>query len=779
MKTPADWVDPLIDTANRRFFFFSSACRPFGMVNLSPDTIQNGAWGSGYRYDEPYVLWFSHVHAWQLAGIPVLPTSGELRGHLGSDAYRSRFSHDDEVVRPGYHAVTLADYDIRAELTATDRVGFHRYTFGRPGESHVVLDLGAEIGPSAMSDFSVERTGPAEIAGYVENAPTRRRPKATRIFFVLRADRPFDGLDAWGSPRGAGATEGAADSRGAEPRRPTASVIRDVDAHAASGGVALRYDLAEGEALRLKVAISYCSVEGARRNLEAELPHWDFDRVRGEATDVWNEWLGRIEVEGGTDARTTKFYTDLYHALLGRRRVTDVDGSYSDMTGPEQVVRRVPLDDDGRPGYEHHNSDAFWGAQWNINLLWSIAYPDVVSSFCNTFLDVYRNGGLIPRGPSGGNYTFVMTSPSSTHLFVSAYQKGIRGFDVNLAYEGLVKNHGPGGLMSKAGYEHGTCAGGGVEYYIERGYVPQGIEADAFHLQGAAQTLEYAFCDWSLSELAAALGRDEDAARFRERAANYRNIWNPETGFMQPRTMDGGWLEPFDPMSPEGWVEDNGWHYLWHVPHDVAGLIDLMGGREKFVRRLDEAFRLAEPGNFTVPPGNDKHHANYLEYGNQPSLYIAHLFAYAGAPWLTQKWVRRVMDKAKSDITPYGGYSGDEDQGEMGALNALMAIGLFNVTGGCNREPYYEITAPVFDRVTVHLDPRYASGDDFVIETVGNGEENVYIQGATLDGEPLEKAWFPHARLAAGGTLRLTVGAEPNEDWASRPEDAPPSMSDG
>ncbi|HKJ86157.1 MAG TPA: GH92 family glycosyl hydrolase, partial [Spirochaetia bacterium] len=648
MNTPADWVDPLIDTANRRFFFFSSACRPFGMVNLSPDTAQNGTWGSGYRYDEPYILWFSHVHAWQLAGIPVLPTSGTFRGNLGAESYRSRFSHDEEIVEPGYHAVTLTDYAIRAEITATDRVGFHRYRFDRSDESHIVLDLGAEVGPSQMSDFFVERSGRSELIGFVENAGTRRRPKPTRIYFVIQVDRAFDSLDAWSD----------------------SDLLTGVTSHGGTGGVSLRYRSEAGDTLHMKVAISYCSVEHARLNLAAELPHWDFDRVRREAFTTWNLWLGRIEVEGGTDAQKTKFYTDLYHALLGRRRISDAGGTYCDMTGVQPVIRQIPLDATGRPRYEHHNSDAFWGAQWNINLLWSIAYPEIVHNFCNTFVDMYKNGGLIPRGPSGGNYTFVMTSPSSTHLLVSAYQKGIRSFDIESAYAGLVKNHEPGGLISRAGYEHETSVGGGAEYYIERGYVPLGIEADAFHLEGAGQTLEYAFCDWSLAQLSRALGHDGDAERYAARAGNYRTIYNPESGFMEPRTMDGGRLPDFDPMSPDGWVEGNGWTYLWHVPHDPAGLIELMGGRETFINRLEEMLTKAEEGRFTVPPGNI-HYLNYVDYGNQPSLFIAYLFTYAGAPWLTQKWVRRIMKVLKSDITPYGGYGGDEDQGQMGALNVL------------------------------------------------------------------------------------------------------------
>ena len=749
-KRPVDWVNPLIDTANRRFFFFSSACRPFGMVNLSPDTLQDGAWGSGYRYDEPYVLWFSHIHAWQLAGIPILPTTGAFKGHLGSKVYRSSFSHDTEVVEPGYHAVTLDDYGIRAELTATDRVGMHRYTFSDAGEAHILLNLSAEVGPTEMSDFFVEQVSDTGFKGFVENAPTIRRPKATRIYFVLEADKPF-----------------------------IFRVWRDNDisdaaiSHQTDGGVALGYQVEANDLLHLKVAISYCSTEQAQINLDAELDHWQFDQVRKDATNTWNDWLGRIEVEGGNDAQKTKFYTDLYHALLGRRRISDVNGKYSDMTGNEQIIRQIPLDESGKPRYEHHNSDAFWGAQWNINILWSIAYPEIIHNFCNTFVDMYKNAGLIPRGPSGGNYTFVMTSPSSTHLLVSAYQKGIRSFDIEAAFKGLVKNHKPGGLISKAGYEHETCVGGGAEYYIDQGYVPLGIEAKAFHVQGAAQTLEYAFCDWALAELASALGESDIAERYYTRAKNYQHLYNPETGFMQPRKLDGTWLEPFEPMSPEGWVEGNGWQYLWHVPHDVAGLIELMGGRDVFIERLDTMLEKAAEKDFIAP--HTKHYLNYVDYGNQPSLYIAHLFSYAGAPWLTQKWVRHIMKACKSDISPYGGYSGDEDQGQMGALNVLMAIGLFNVTGGSNQAPFYEITSPIFDKVTIQLDQNYYEGRSFIIETNHNSEGNTFIQSASLNDEALNQAWLSHEDFRKGGKLQLVLGAKENKTWGT--ESPLPSMS--
>jgi predicted alpha-1,2-mannosidase len=323
--------------------------------------------------------------------------------------------------------------------------------------------------------------------------------------------------------------------------------------------------------------------------------------------------------------------------------------------------------------------------------------------------------------------------------------------------------------MSKAGYEHDTCLDGGVEYYIERGYIPDDRKAArGWHADGAAQTLEYAYDDWCLAQLAKALGRDVDHRLFIGRAGNYRNLFDPSTGFMRPRNSDGSWLEPFDPAGPKGWCEGTAWQYTWVVPHDVEGLIGLMGGREPFVRKLNEAFERAAPRDFLAPEVN---------YGNQPSIAMAHLFNYAGAPWLSQKWVREVKERTFGGVTPHHGYRGDEDQGQAGGLGVLMALGLFQVRGGAALEPVYEITSPVFDRITIHLDNRYYPGGRFVITARNNSPENRYIQSATLDGKPLDRPWFFHRELADGGVLALEMGPEPNRAWGSRPEDAPPSMS--
>lgn len=735
-RPPVDHVDPLIDTANRRFFFLTTASRPFGMVNLSPDTrFGEDAWQAGYRYTDEHIRGFSHVHAWQLCGIPVMPTMGEMRGPAGSEGYKSRFRHDSEVAAPGYHAVTLEDHGIRAELTATTRVGIHRYTFAETGRAWILVDLPASIS-LAMSDCRVERAGANEFTGYVENAPTRRRPKPARIFFTLQSQQTPAEVVAW---------EGGEVLPLSEARN--------------GCGLALGFDVQAGDALLLRVGISYCGVEQARDNVRTELDHWDFDRVRSEARDEWNRWLSRIEVEGGTDAQKTKFYTDLFHALKGRRRVSDAGGTYMDRTGDTPTVRQIPLDGAGNPLYEHHNSDAFWGAPWSLNLLWPMVCPRITHNLCNTLVDMYKNGGLIPRGPSGGNYTFVMTSPTSTTFLVSAWMLGLRTFDMDAAYEGMLKNHGPGGLMSKAGYEHDTRVGGGVEYYLERGYVPLGIEANAYHTRGTAtMTLEYAYHDWALAQLAQTLGHEDDFHRLSRRAGNYRNLWNPETRFFQPRNMAGDFLPDFDPMSGDGWVEGNGHHYRWYVPHDVPGLIELFGGRDVFVRELDDLFRKAEAHGFTCTHGN--HTDGFIDYGNQPCMFLAYLFNHAGVPELTQKWVRRVMAVAKSDTTPFGGYGGDEDQGQMGALNVLMALGLFSVDGGCAQQPMLELSAPIFDRVTIHLDPEVHSGKTFVIETTGNGPGEPTIQSAKVNGRTLEHPWFPYRELAGGGRLEIALAGK-------------------
>jgi len=749
----ADLVYPLLDAANSRWFFFSSATRPFGMVNLSPDMGLGGAWNSGYRYNEDTINFFSHIHAWQLSGIPVLPVTGDFKGHLGAEKYGSRYSHEDEVVKAGYHSLNLETYNIKAELTSTIRVGFHRYTYPKGKEKYVLLDLGTILGPSGTEKGLAKQIGEKEILGYALMEPTRRRPKSTYVYYSIQFDTPFQSMQAWQHGELLGETKKFEGS---------------------GGGIYVNFKGEEVQTIKMKVAISYVSEEQAQLNMKEELPHWDFDQVVVESFEDWNNWLSRIKVEGGTEKERSRFYTDLWHALQGRRIISDFNGKYCDMTGDVPRIGQIPLDLKGKPAFNHYNSDSFWGAQWTLNTLWHLVYPEVSEEFVNSMLMMYEDGGLIPRGPSGGNYTYVMTGASSTPFIVSAYMKGIRGFDINKAYEGIRKNALPGGIMGKAGYEHNTEFGGGLKYYIKNGYVPYPVPEKniGYHNQGAGQTLEYAYQDWCLSQMAKALDKNEDAELFRERAKNYKNVWDKKSGWMRPKQLDGNWIEPFNPILNEhGFVESTAAQSTWFVPHDMSGLFDLMGSNDEAAKKLNQQFHIADSHDFiskTFKSDRFVHkalHNTYLNYGNQPSMQVGFIFNYAGKPWLTQYWTREVTERIYSHLDPQNGYNGDEDQGLMGSLSVLLKLGLFETRGGAALKPIYEIGSPIFDKVIIKLNDQYYPGVEFVIETKNNSSKNRYIQSATLNGQLLNNAWFYHEELIKGGMLILEMGDKPNKNW--------------
>ncbi len=751
---PVNQVYPLLDSENSRWIFFSSACRPFGMVNLSPDNNAAGDWGSGYRYKIDSVLFFSHIHGWQLSGIPVMPVNGEFKGQLGPKAYGSKYTHDKEIVKPGYHSVFLETYGIKAELTSTTRVGFHRYHFPANKESYVLLDLGTFLGPSGTVKGFAQKVSDREIQGYALMDKTTRRPKPIYVYYDIQFDTPFLQMAAWKDGKLTGKT---------------------TEFSGSDGGVYLKFDTSGEKAVLMKVGISYVSADQAALNIQAELPDWDFDRVVKESADKWNSYLSRIEIEGGTPEQQRRFYTDLWHSLLGRRIISDANGKYCDMTGAETKIGQIPLDKNGNPMFNHHNSDSFWGAQWTITTLWDLVYPKTASDFINSMLLMYKDGGLIPRGPSGGNYTAVMTGASSTPFIVGAYMKGIRTFDAEKAYEGMKKNHMPGGMMGKAGYEHNSAIGGGVEYYIEKGYVPfpLPVKASGIHKSGAAQTLEYASQDWCLAQMAKALGKTDDYNYFIKRSSNWKNLYDPQTGWMRPKNADGIWKDPFDPYQYEnGFVEGNAAQVTWFVPQDLPGLAEMMGGKEKMADKLNQSFETAAKLDFTSGDSHDKElHPEYkrvpINYGNQPSIETAFVFNHIGHPWLTQYWSRRVVDQAFSALSPDRGYNGDEDQGLMGALSVLMKIGLFEMNSGAEQRPVMELGSPIFDKITIQLDPDYYSGKTFAIDVKNNSPKNCYIQSAKLNGKELQNQWVFQDEITKGGTLELEMGPNPNKNWGN------------
>ena len=746
---PVDLVNPFVDSAKSRWFYFSSASRPFGMVNLSPDTDAEHSWGSGYLYDSDYIRCFSHVHAWQLSGVAVMPTVGDFKGNLGKEEYKSKFSHEGEIAKPGYHKVKLDDYNVTVELTSSMRVGFHRYTFPKSDQSYILFDTGTFLAHSSTAYSEVWKVNDTEIAGWEIMERTVRRPKDTPIYFYAKLSKPFNQILTWKEHK---------IQKNSSPERISGK----------NAGLALKYSTIEGEQIMLKVAISYVSVEQAKKNMEAEINDWDFEKVKEESFDEWNSSLSKIQVEGGTKEQQIKFYTDLWHALLGRRVVSDADGHYMDMTTAFPRVKQVRLGNNGKPLFPHYNFDAWWGSHWSLNILWSLVYPEVMDGFCNTMVDMYKDGGLIPRGPSGGNYTYVMIGDPSVSFFATAYNKGIRNYDTELAYEGLRKNAFESGIRDHTGYEHSAAAhSGGMSYYEQLGYVPMDRPSPkGFHNEtSGAMTLEYAYQDWCLAQMAKAMGKNEDSKFFMNRSQNYKKIWNPEINYMQPRMMDGSWMKNMnvlDPTEKDGFCESNATIYSYYVPHDVQGLIKLQGGNKKFAKRLNSCFEKAEQYGFISNRKLNK--SIWVDYGNQPGTGMAHLFNYAKMPWLSQYWVRKVKEEF-SDITPYGGYKDDEDQGQMGALGVLMAIGLFEEDGGASVKPIYEITSPIFDKISIHLNKAYYTGDKFEIVTKNNSKKNMYIQKATLNGKKLTNCWFYHADLVKGGKLELQLNSKPNKHW--------------
>ena len=742
---PAALVYPFLDTANSRWFYFSSAARPFGMVSLFPDTALEGEWGSGYRYDETTVKGFNHIHEWQLAGLSLMPIS-DLRPLSAQQAdYASAFSHDKEQVRPGYHQLHLERYGIGVELTATARVGFSRYQY-QPGQpQQLLLQLGGVQGPSALGHAEVWQIDQHHLAGFITNQGTERRVKPVQVFFHLAFSTPVTKLDGW---------------RGQMQFANINGISGD------QAGLRVSFDSSDNTVL-VKAGFSYVSADNARQNLQSELAGWDFAKTSADAYREWNQLLQRISIKGGSLTQQRRFYTDLWHALQGRRLVSDVNGQYMDLSGPSAKIRQLPLNAAGKPAFAMHNSDSFWGAQWTIATLWPLAYPEVATALGESLIQYGRDFGLIPRGPSGGQDTLVMPGVPMTPFLVSLAQKGLLKTPASALLPMLEKNHSEAGLMAKAGYEHYSASGGGLGYYLQRGYVPYPLPEEesnyGSHRRGAGQTLEYAYQDFALAQLAKKAGQPEVATKFLKRSDNWRHLYDPSTGFIRPKQVDGSWRSPFDPLDYEaGFIESNAAQATWFVPHDIAGLAEAMGGKPVLVNRLEQAFQQAAKQGFTAGTAHAQEtHPEYrripINYGNQPSIQTAFIFSAAGAPAKTQYWSRRITDSVYSHLTPHRGYNGDEDQGLMGSLAVLLKLGLFQLSGGVEDDPVYQIGSPIFDEACLQV----ALERRFCIKTINNGADRPYVRQVRLNGEALQRHYLLHSEIMAGGELELQMAAKP------------------
>lgn len=749
-ETLSQWVDPGIGTAHSRWFFYTPAAVPFGMAKPAPSTDghlgNSGGWQAvGYDARHTSIEGFPNFHEFQIGGVVLMPTEGEIRTAPGEPddpagtGWRSEFDKKDETAHPGYYSVVLKDYDVRAELTATERVAFHRYTFPESESSNILFDIGSKQGESGeVRDATVTLTDDGRVEGWVVTYPVYvrnyQRDADMRMYFSAELDkRPL----SWGTFAGGDMKPGERTRQGV------------------GAGLWLTFDTREGESVTVKVGLSLTSVENARLNLDAEAKNLTFDKAHRRAVQKWEDMLGRIRVEGGKEADRTKFYTGLFHALLGRGLASDVNGAYPKNDGS---TGQIPTAADGRPMHNHYNTDAIWGGFWNLTQLWSVAYPEYYADWISSQLLVYGETGWLGDGIAASKYVSGVGTNFTGLAIAAAYNCGIRDFDVRTGYEAALKNE----LDAKD-----RPAGAGkldVGLFVERGYSPYDPE---FHMLntpegsgfGASHTLEYSFSCYAVAQMAKALGGEDDYNKLMALSEGWTKIFDPETKLMRPKGFDGEFIADFDPYAPwVGFQEGNAIQYTYYVPHDMERLVAMVG-EEEFNTRLDGSFEISRGNIFGGGRTVDAFAGLNTEYnhGNQPNLHISWLFNFSGRPWLSQKWVRAICDEFYGTDGVHGyGYGQDEDQGQLGAWYVMSAIGLFDVEGLTSPDPAFSIGTPLFERVEITRGDRR-----FTIETEGEG---IYIDRVELDGAPHETLRLPFARVAGGGTLKIAKATEPNRD---------------
>jgi predicted alpha-1,2-mannosidase len=733
----SEFVKPLIGTGDHGHVF-PGATVPFGMVQLSPDTrdgskddaYQDGS--AGYLYTDTSIMGFSHNHLTgtgigDLGNVLLMPTVGELKLVVGAqpgEGYRARFSHDQEEARPGYYRVFLPDYKINVELTASTHVGLHRYTFSDATNAHVILDLWHGLGRGNRlhpTDSMITIENDHTISGYRRSAGWG----GDKIYyFVMEFSRPFDA---------AGLASKQEKVDGKEAHGPNLQAWFD-------------YKTAAGEKILARVALSTVSVEGARANLKAEITTWDFDAVAAAARAQWDKVLGTAQVETSDENLKQTYYTALYHACLAPTILNDVDGQYR---GPDTQVHQAK-------GFDYYSELSLWDTFRAEHPMLTLLQPQRVNDFVNTFLTHYRVFGqkTLPVWVESGKENWTMIANHSIPIIVDAYLKGFRQWDAAEALDDMIST------------VEGPTANGTrtlLPQYRDNGFVAVGRNA-----QAVSRTLEYAYDDICVARFARALGSNDVADRFARRATNWQNLFDPSTGLMRGKTRDGAWATPFDRnyLDTAAYTEANAWQYTFFVPHDVPGLIQRFGGDDPFVARLDEVFDTKE----TIPNFSEDVVGliGMYAHGNEPCHHYAYLYNYAGQPWKTQSRIRQVANTLYNNTT--GGLCGNDDCGQMSAWYVFTALGFYPVDpAGAG----YVLGSPLMDKAVLTLDPKYYKGGTFTLIARNNSAKNMYIQSATLNGQPLTRTWITHEQIAAGGTLELQMGPTPNHAWGSAPADRP------
>jgi predicted alpha-1,2-mannosidase len=702
---------------------YPGATVPFGMVQLSPDTPIDGWDGcSGYHYTDSSIVGFSHTHlsgtgCGCLGDILLMPTVGEAK--FDPAQYKSAFSHEKEHATPGDYRVFLDDPKIAVELTATARCGFHKYTFPAADGANIILDLEHGVGnKSVETSLTVEND--TTVSGYRESDGWGGR---RFVYFVMQLSKPFKSVAL---------------------ARDNVKLPGDVrGAKGQSVKAAFRYATTDGETILVKVGISGTGIEGARKNLQAEIPSWDFDGIRASAVAQWKNVFDAVDVKSFDPHVRTTFYANLYLSCLAPVLFNDADGTYRGMDHKNHSGE----------GFQNYTTFSLWDTYRAENPLLTLLQPGRVDDMIQSLLAEYRQNGAhsTPIWPLYGNETWCMIGYHSVAVIADAYLKGFRGFDGETAY--------------KAMRDTAMQDRNGLDSYKKRGYVASKPNAEA-----TSKTIEYSFDDWTLARMAEALGHKEDAEMFYKRAANYRNLFDGTTGFFRGRKASGVWRSPFvtNALVGDEYTEADAWQYAFGVQQDVPGMIALYGGDKPFIQKLESMFAADSTIQTTIPDISGL--IGQYSQGDEQCHHVAYLYDYAGAPYKTQERIRQVMATWYNDKPT--GQCGNADCGQMAAWYVFSALGFYPMNPDSG---VYAIGSPMISEAALHLDADKYHGKTFTVLAENNGPNNIYIQSATLNGQPLKRAWLKHEEIVEGGTLRLVMGSKPNTEWGHAAEDRPPA----
>lgn len=747
IDNPYSYVNPFIGTKGEGHTY-PGATVPFGMVQLSPDTEikffrQSFPWCAGYQYGDSTIIGFSHTHFSgtghsDMGDVLIMPTTGKLKLTPGTSeypdsGYRSRFSHEHESAQAGYYQVLLQDYSINVELTTSERAGFHRYTFPKSDSAHIILDLIQSIynydGKVLLSQIRIENdslvTGFRQTNGW---GPNRI------LFFAIKFSKPFEsyGITNEDEPvyKGFGIKAKHLENY---PDVIGKKLVANFD-----------FQTEENEVIQLKVGISGVDIQGALANVDTEIPDWNFDKTKNVAKQKWEDELKKIVIEGSKKDKEI-FYTAVYHSMLAPTIYSDVDGRYR---GNDNAIHEAI-------GFTNYGTFSLWDTYRATHPLFTIMNPTRDGEMIQSMIAHSGQNAqkMLPVWSFHGNETWCMIGYHSVSVIADAYLKGIKNFEVEKAFSAM-KN-----TANNENY-------GGINYYRHYGFVPIDKEKE-----GASKTLEYAYDDWAIAQMANSLGNKEDAVYYYGQSMNYKNIFDPETGFMRAKNSDGTFREPFDPLYAKyggDYTEGNAWQYSWYVPQDVQGLIELHGGDDSFCKLLDSLFVIETDDEKYREVEDIAGLIGQYAHGNEPSQHIAYLYNYAGKPWKTQEKIHRIMNHL-FDNTP-DGISGNEDCGQMSAWYIFSSLGFYPVCPGSNQ---YIFGTPSLEKAVISLE----NGKQLTITANNLTKENLYIKSVSLNGKEINRPYIMHDEIIQGGTLVYEMSDAPNKDWATAKDSKPYSMS--